>query len=249
MKLNYEVSGKGKEVLLIHGNMASLNWWKELLDSPPKGVKLIAPNMPGFAGTNNLGKLVYSIEDYAKVIKQFILEMSLLDIRVVGHSLGGAVAMELMTTDPDLFHSSMLISSCPPEGIETSSTLYPLINSLKYNHKAVELLTREAMPHRQPPNFKQLVRDAQNMDSSSFVGNAHALDKWRLKGHNFYKNVYVVGGEDDKLITGEKLINTANKFRNNRLFQVTGSGHSPQIENPFEFRNIFDWFIKERKVW
>lgn len=248
MKLQYEESGKGKDVLLLHGNFASLNWWRDLLDNPPPGVRLIAPNMPGFAGTSTLGKYNrYTIEDYAQVIKEFIFDMGLNNLRIVGHSLGGAVVMELLTTNPELFHSAMLLSSCPPQGLKVPSIAYPLLNSVKYYKNTLSLMISQSMPCHKPTNFNQLVDDARNMNHLAFVGNAISLSEWYLKVHYFEKNVYVVGGKEDNLITDEFLVNTANMFKYNRFFTIENSGHSPQIENSKEFRNIFNFFTNERK--
>lgn len=246
MNLIYEEIGKGQNVLLLHGNFASLNWWRDLLDYKPKGARLIAPNLPGFAGSSVNGKYKrYSIEDYSKEVYKFIVEMHLYNIRVVGHSLGGAVAMELLTTNPERFHSAMLLDSCPPQGIRTPMSAYPALNSLKYNRGALEFALQQSMPYRRPDNFDQLVGDAKSMSHMAFVGNATALDNWYLKVHSFEGNVYVVRGEDDYLVTENHLLDTAYKFKYNRIFNIEESGHSPQIENPEIFREVFHQFLYE----
>ncbi len=248
MKLQYEESGQGNNVLLLHGNFASLNWWRDLLDNPPTGVRVIAPNMPGFAGTSTLGKYNrYTIEDYARAVKEFIYDMKLGDLRIVGHSLGGAVTMELLTVVPEIFHSAMLLDSCPPKGIRTPVSAYPFLNAVKYDRHSLEMMMHQAMPYREPDNFDQIVDDAKNMNHIAFVGNAIALEQWYLKVHSFERNVYVVGGEHDNLVNEDHLIDTASKFKYNRLFVIENSGHSPQIENPEEFRKIFSRFAHERR--
>lgn len=243
--LSYEESGKGNNVLVVHGNFASLNWWRDLLDSPPENMRIIAPNLPGFAGTRS-SKSSPTIEDYAFSLVKFIHSISLRSpLYIVGHSLGGAVVQEMLVRYPSLFDGAMLLDSASPNGYKSSPMSWPAISSLKYNRASLEFLTKQAMSQNIPDNFSQLVDDAKNMAHPQFVGNMKALNDWYLKVHNFDKPVYVVGGKEDKLITEDIICDTATRFKRNRVFMIEGASHSPQIENYVTFRNILGRFISE----
>ena len=43
--------GVTRTLVALHGNFASSRWWVDLLAAPPAGWRVLAPDLPGFAGT------------------------------------------------------------------------------------------------------------------------------------------------------------------------------------------------------
>ena len=125
---------KTKALLLIHGNTASSIFFEPLFAYLPKDTQVIIPDLRGF-GDSSYQNRIDSISDLALDLKYLLDELKISKVAVLGWSLGGAVAMELATTYPDLVESLVLLSSSSLKGYPTfkkdakGQVLFPQIYS------------------------------------------------------------------------------------------------------------------------
>jgi len=125
---------KNKALLLIHGNTASSIFFEPLFAYLPKDTQVIIPDLRGF-GDSSYQNRIDSISDLALDLKYLLDELKISKVAVLGWSLGGAVAMELATTYPDLVESLVLLSSSSLKGYPTfkkdakGQVLFPQIYS------------------------------------------------------------------------------------------------------------------------
>ncbi len=96
VRLAYRDQGKGKPILLLHGFGASSYTWRHvepaLLTS---GYRVVTLDLKGFGLSDKPFDEDYSIFDQAALVSQFIDYLGLKKLSVVGHSLGGGVALVL----------------------------------------------------------------------------------------------------------------------------------------------------------
>lgn len=92
-KLRIRRKGSGKPVLFLHGAQG-MNVWPAYLDRLAAKVEVIAPDLPGF-GRSPSGESVSSVPDIARVMLDAIDLLKLDRVHVVGHCIGGWVALEL----------------------------------------------------------------------------------------------------------------------------------------------------------
>lgn len=90
---HYEVKGKGKMVLLLHGWADSAAGLQVLTDALAIKNKVIAVDLPGFGGTE-APKGVWGLTDYAQFVAHFLAKIDVGDATaIIGHSNGGAIAI------------------------------------------------------------------------------------------------------------------------------------------------------------
>ncbi len=90
---NYQMDGKGKAVLLVHGWADSLVTFKELKKQLSKKYKVIALDLPGFGNTSAPAE-AWDLDNYATFIRAFLKKIGEENIYAfVGHSNGGAILM------------------------------------------------------------------------------------------------------------------------------------------------------------
>jgi pimeloyl-ACP methyl ester carboxylesterase len=245
--INHVGSGAGLPVVLIHGNFASSRWWGELLAEPMAGVRLIAVDLPGFFGSPAPADHRPSIYTFADAVIELSDALELDAPVIVGHSLGGAVAMEVALKRPARVRALALIDSCPPDGLKTPEAYYPILESYRTSRPALAQALRAIMPARQPRYFDELVDDAAAMHPAAFSGNARALENWNAAGRTraYPGPVLVISGVLDPLITAEMAARTAAAFALAREVRLEGVGHSPQIEAPARFRAELARFLEE----
>jgi pimeloyl-ACP methyl ester carboxylesterase len=109
--VRYSDKGKGRAIVLLHGYPENLHIWDEFSDALSKNFRVIAIDLPGFGETECFG-YVHSMELMAQCVHSVMQELNLRRYIVVGHSMGGYVAIafaELFTENLRglcMFHSS-----------------------------------------------------------------------------------------------------------------------------------------------
>jgi pimeloyl-ACP methyl ester carboxylesterase len=109
-KVHYKVTGAGKPVVLIHGFAEDHDVWKHQVEELSKHCLLILPDLPGSGRSDTVTGI--SIEGMADTVKQVLDAEGIAKVIVIGHSMGGYIALALaekhagMLDALGLFHSS-----------------------------------------------------------------------------------------------------------------------------------------------
>lgn len=112
--INYTVTGIGVPVIFIHGFGEDGRVWTNIVDTLSAEYKIIVVDLPGSGKSTLLsqGEKPICIEDYAEVIHAVLNEEAISQIVIIGHSMGGYVAMAFAELYPSmlsglgLFHST-----------------------------------------------------------------------------------------------------------------------------------------------
>lgn len=112
-KVRYADAGKGRVVVLLHGFLENLEVWfgNNFAQDLAKHYRVIAIDLPGHGKTECIG-YVHRMERMAAVVKGVMDELGLRRYTLVGHSMGGYVALAFAEKYPEhvcglcLFHSS-----------------------------------------------------------------------------------------------------------------------------------------------
>ena len=84
-------------LLCLHGwggSSESFNELREAMNNP--NLKVLAPDLPGF-GSESEPNHPFSVDDFAEWVEKWINENQLQEINLLGHSLGGRIAIKLVT--------------------------------------------------------------------------------------------------------------------------------------------------------
>lgn len=107
----YKEQGSGVPLVLLHGFCETHEIWEELIPLLAAHARVLSIDLPGF-GDSMLPKTPFSIDEVAAQVMGWLKEKGVQAPVVVGHSLGGYVALAMARQDPDycqkmvLFHSS-----------------------------------------------------------------------------------------------------------------------------------------------
>lgn len=236
----------GRTLVALHGNFASAAWWEELVADPPAGWRVLAPNLPGFAGTAHVGEV--SVKAYADWLGGWLREQEVTRPVLLGHSLGGAVALEFAARGPGAVAGLVLAASAPLGGLVTPEENYPVLDLLRTNAALREVSLGALFPSARPANFARLVEDGGRMADTHYAGNARALAAWsvdpaRVRG----LPVLVLGGELDTLVTPEMVRAQAAALGREAVI-LGGRGHGFPQEDPEAFRGHLGAFLETLPV-
>ncbi len=231
-------------LLCIHGNLGSGRWFESLLADYPG--RAVAPDLPNFGQSDHIAQ--WSMAAYADWTGAICDELGVTTAAVVGHSLGGAVAMELLCARPALVERLILVDSSPVEGLVTPAAYHPAIEAYKADKAVLAAALKGVVPTLTDDGlFALLVDDAWKMNRDCFIGHADELGRAdyreRLKGASV--PVHVMRGDGDPLITEQRAADTA-AFFGAAVHTFTGCGHSPMVEQPERFHAALDELLRPR---
>lgn len=109
--------GKGRSILLLHTLFVDRTCWQQVVERLSESFRVIAPDLPGCGESEKPaeGRFSYSIGSIADVITALYAGLGLGQAYVVGHGLGGAVAIELASRYPELVSRQLLLDAwCYP---------------------------------------------------------------------------------------------------------------------------------------
>lgn len=233
--LHYTVKGEGSPVVFIHGFLESNTMWEKILPAL-SGIKAFAIELSGH-GNSPAPQADLSIEQLAEKVIE-VLDKEKMDVfAVVGHSLGGYVALEMgKQLGLQRCKKIVLLNSHPFEdsGIKkeerTQVSRIVTTNKSLFIRQAIPNLFRRPEDH--PSEVAQLIEEALLMTSESIALSTLAM-RDRYPAENimelYGENLTVIQGKHDKLIPFEKMREITCKYRNNFFF-LEEAGHMAHIE-------------------
>lgn len=241
-RICYSVKGSGETVLYVHGNLGSLLWWRDVMDLP--GYKTIAIDMPNFGDSDAIETA--NLDVYADYIIEFAKKIGLKDFYLVGHSLGGGVAISLAARYPNFVKKLILVDSSAPSGLKTPEEHYPYIEMYRTNRDFLKKGLAGVAPGLKDDDFLEaLTTQGFKMAGHAFIGNARALTDFDYthKAGSYKGSVLVIRGKMDALITHAMAKETKDVYSNAKLEEMEGVGHSPMVEDPNRFKAILLAFL------
>ena len=249
--LEYDTAGTGRPLLAIHGNFASKRFFALLLEQPIAGCQLIVPNLPGYGGTTYEG--VVSVAAFADALEAFISALKLEQPVLLGHSLGGAVALELAVRQPEQYRALVLVSSPSLIGFPHNPAGDAVRERLKTDRALLEQIFSAQAPtigfeRRNEVGWEAILDDAQQLDTRIGNGIAADLGRWRVLEHA--KKIsrlptLVLGGARDLLVTPNTLQETTQQLPHAKLEIQTEAGHWLPLEKPEFFRATIEHFLNQ----
>ncbi len=104
-------------ILFIHGNLSSSVFWERAMAVLQDDFFCVAPDLRGFGATEPLKiDATLGLNDMVEDILALIAALKISRFHLVGHSMGGGVAMKMMLLRPDILGSVTLVNTISPYG-------------------------------------------------------------------------------------------------------------------------------------
>ena len=108
--VTYRHMGEGPAVLLIHGITSSSRTWRQVIPGLAEDFEVIAPDLLGH-GRSGKPRGDYSLGAYASGLRDLLAVLDVEKVTVVGHSLGGGIAMQFAYQFPERLERLVLVDS------------------------------------------------------------------------------------------------------------------------------------------
>src|SRR5271166_5128820 len=266
--VTYAQAGSGPVLLLIHGMGGTFENWQAVLEPLARGHTVIAPDLPGH-GASAPGAGDYSIGALAAGLRDLLIALGHERATLVGHSLGGGIAMQFAYQFPEIAERLVLVSS-GGLGPEVSPLLRAaalpgadaFISATAGPGRAVgSALARGlgAVGLRANIDIAEVARGYASLADPdrraaflatlrSVIGTGgqrvHAGDRLYLAEG---MPVLIVWGERDRIIPAHHGENAHEAIPGSSLEVFPGVGHLPQLEAPGRFISVLERFIAENE--
>jgi pimeloyl-ACP methyl ester carboxylesterase len=110
LDVRYYAAGQGEPLVVIHGGGGDATTWRKNISELALNYKVYAPDLPGFGGSEPLSKNYY-IPELTDFIDKFASKLGLDKFNLVGHSLGGGIALDYTLKSPNRVKKLVLVSS------------------------------------------------------------------------------------------------------------------------------------------
>jgi fatty-acyl-CoA synthase len=220
-------------LLCIHGNYASKRWWSGLLAAQPQAV---APTLPGFAGTTALPKTsIATLCDWLETQSPHGQPV------LLGHSLGGVLALEMAARDPSKYAGLILVCSPSLTGFPHNPAGDPIRAMLPHNRPLLAQLFVAQSPSLSAhvgDLWEGILDDAQALPPEIGNGISSELGAWnRLGSASALATlpILILAGEKDVLVTPEMTQALHAQLPHAMLEVLPEVGHWLPLERP-------EWF-------
>ncbi len=106
----YRHGGSGPKMVLLHGIASNNRTWDPVIEQLAASHEVIAPDLIGH-GRSAKPMADYSIGGYAAAVRDLLLALKFERFTLVGHSLGGGIALQLLHMAPELVGRIVLVDS------------------------------------------------------------------------------------------------------------------------------------------
>lgn len=234
-------------IVLIHCFSCAINWWNRLTPLIDRHHRVVAVDLLGHGGSEKPAS-GYSIPDQADVVAQALSRLGVTGATVVGHSLGGTVAVALAERHPSTTGRVVIVDTSTGRhdrgslGLLAGLAFQPVIGEALWRIKP-DFATRKGLEVAFAPGFDvpdEFVEDVNAMtytaydespSASSDYSREKPLDE-RMKATGL--PLMVLMGAEEQIIDNprEALAEYRETLPDVQTHLIQGAGHSPNVERP-----------------
>jgi pimeloyl-ACP methyl ester carboxylesterase len=247
--VRYNVMGGGPAVVLVHGWLTSSRLWEQLAGRLAQRFTVYTLDLSGF-GESDKPLAGYGVRNGSRLLYAFCAHFGLTRANVIGHDLGGAMAVKLAADHPDVVGRLVIVSTPADEDqIDVPTMLWlatlPLVGPLFY------ALGRAARPVRRlwmrpfvadPDDLTDEVVDDAGRSTPAAVSKTLSIGRREISRGRLARQariikipLLVVAGEQDQIVDPQSVGVWAGGVDRAEISLIDECGHLPMIERTAEF--------------
>ena len=249
--ISYSDTGKGTAVVLLHGFLENQTMWKELTPILSNKNRVITIDLLGHGATECLG-YVNSMEDNAEIVKAVLSHLRIRKAILVGHSMGGYVALAFAELYPATIKGMVLLNSTSKEdSAERKHNRDRAIKAVKQNYinfvrLSIANLFSENNRERLEKEIEKVKSEALKTPLQGIVASLEGMkirkDREFILHESEYPKLLILGEKDGVLIYIDNLAQIENT--NTELITFP-DGHMSHIENKEELEKVIASFLRK----
>lgn len=249
IQISYSDIGIGKVVLLLHGFLENKQMFDAFIPEITKTNRIITVDLLGHGNTPCIG-YVHTMEDQAEMIKSLITQLNVSKVIVIGHSMGGYIALALMDLYPNLVEGLILLNSSAMEdsherkinrnrGIKVAQTDYATLVQLSVRN-LFALDSKEKLISEIEKTKKEALKTPLQGYIAAQEGMKNRKNRLKMLESASIPKVLILGRRDPVLNYEE----TKKKHEKTSVQLITfENGHMSTLEDKAELQIFFTNFL------
>jgi pimeloyl-ACP methyl ester carboxylesterase len=246
--IRYHVTGGGPPVVLVHGWLSSSRVWELLADRLAQRFTVYTLDLSGF-GDSDKPISGYGIRYGSRLLYAFCAHFGLTRVAVVGHDIGGTMAVKLAADHPDVVGRLVLVATPADEDhidlptllwLATLPVVGPIFYALGRFLKPLRRLWMHPFVFDSEALTEEVVDDAGKSTPAAAAKTLSAIRREIARGRLIRQAdivkvpVLVVAGEEDQIVDPQAADNWARTV-SAELVLIDECGHLPMLERIGEF--------------
>ncbi|UOQ65787.1 alpha/beta fold hydrolase [Hymenobacter volaticus] len=238
-------------IVFLHGFLESNEIWHDFLRDFPTDYNTLCPNLPGY-GPDATPPADYSVEAAAEYVQRYLSEQHAHRVLLVGHSMGGFVALAFAEKYPGQVAGLCLFHSSASAEKEEDHERHQRNRDFLAQH-GVEAYTEEFLKPQFSPSHREsmtnevvlLQRVAAAVPLEIALGSLDALTRRAERYDVLRKATYPVlfiAGKDDKAVPLEKIHKESLLADHSMVLWLANVGHVGFLERPADTRRAIEGF-------
>lgn len=248
-KISFTDSGEGNAIVLLHGFLENKKMWAEYVNLFSEKYRVITIDLLGHGESDCLG-YVHEMEDNADVVYEVLQSLKIEKATILGHSMGGYVALAFAELFPENIKKLVLLNSTSKEDSpEKKLNRTRAIKAVKQNYVnfvslAIANLFSENNRTRLADEIEKVREQALKTPLQGIVASLEGMkirkDRGWLLHENRFPVLLILGKKDPVLNYEESLAQIEDTTAELISFE---DGHMSHIENKEELKPILlDFF-------
>jgi len=250
-------SQTGSPIVLIHCFTCAIDWWDGVIPRLEDHHRVVAIDLLGHGGSEKPSS-GYTIENQADLVAEALSRLGIRDAVVVGHSLGGGVAVALASQSPELVNRIVIIDTAPANeagslGLLAKLAFTPVIGDALWRIKP-DFSVRQGLEVAFAPGFDvpdAFVEDVDRMTYNAYTGSHNGLADYKAdepldtRMRATGKPLLVLMGAEEQIVDepAARLAEYRATVPGVRTELIAGSGHSPNVEKPAQTSALILAFV------
>jgi pimeloyl-ACP methyl ester carboxylesterase len=259
MNVSYNVEGPSAPlpIIFIHGFAEDGSIWDNQVAYLKQSHRLLIPDLPG-SGKSALLTGPASMEELAGTIKAILDAESIIECIMIGHSMGGYIALAFAEKYPGSIKALALFhSTAYPDTEEKKTMRRKSIDFIRRNgprefiRQSTPNLFAEKSRNKRPQLVSEMIDRYENFDPGSLVEYYEAMirrpDRTVIL-QNFKGPVLLIIGEQDNVVPLEQSLRQAHMPALSFVYILENAGHAGMLEESELTSRIIDEFEKQVRL-
>lgn len=244
--------GAGSPVMILHGLFGFSDNWQTIAKGLADTHLVVTPDLRNHGRSPHVN--THSYPEMAEDLRVFMEEKWMFHAAVVGHSMGGKVAMQLALTHPDMVEKLVVVDMEPSQADDNHSDIIDALLGLDLS-KMTERSEAEVYLSERISDFgtrQFLLKNITREDNGKFTWKMNLPVLWKhyqdilaaVTGAPFEKPTLFVRGSRSNYVKDSEWEKAKLLFPNAQLVTIEGAGHWVHADKPKELLEVLRAFLK-----
>jgi esterase len=251
MELYYREFGAGSPVVILHGLFGFSDNWQTIAKSLAEEHLVITPDLRNHGKSPHTD--THSYPEMAADLEAFLESHWIHTSTIIGHSMGGKVAMQLALTHPDMVERLVVVDIDPGEAEDNHSSIFHALMGMDLS-KMTSRTEAEAYLSGRIPDIgtrQFLLKNITRNENGQFSWKMNLPTLWKhfpdilapVSGEPFDKPTLFIRGSRSNYIKPTETALIKSLFPQAEIVTIEGAGHWVHADQPNELLRILKAFL------